>query len=99
MYIYITYLIDDPRTKFVLQLEDCHSEFAVSAATDIVPIESWLRTRGEADQHPSQLDIRSLNLHTQPHLISENTPTGTFISMNDYISDFAVLSQMTVAGN
>ena len=34
------------RTNFVSQLEDCHSEFAVSAGTDIVPIERWLRTGG-----------------------------------------------------
>ena len=41
------------RTNFVSQIEVCHSEFAVSAGTDMVPIESWLRTEGEADQHPS----------------------------------------------
>ena len=76
------------RSKFVSQLEVCHSEFAVTAGTDIVPIESWLRTGGEADQHPSQLVTRSLNLHTQPHLISENSPTCTLTSMNVYSSDF-----------
>ena len=77
------------RTKFAkLQLEVCHSEFAVSAGTDIVPIERWLRTGGEADQHTSQLVTRSLNLHTQPHLISENSPTFTLTSMNVYSSVF-----------
>ena len=40
------------RTNFVSQLEVCHSEFAVSAGTDIVPMEIWRRTGGEADQHP-----------------------------------------------
>ena len=39
-----------------------------------MPIECWRRTGGEADQHPSQLVTRSLNLHTQPQLISENSP-------------------------
>ena len=77
-----------PRTNFVSQLEDCHSEFAVSAGTDIVHIESWLRNGGEADQHPSQLDTRSLNPHTHPLLISEYSPTCTFKSLNDYSSDF-----------
>ena len=76
------------RTNFVSQLEVCHSEFAVSAGTDIAPIESWLRTGGEADQHPSQLVTRSLNLRTQPHLISEYSPTCTLTSMNVYSSDF-----------
>ena len=76
------------RTDFVSQPGVRHSEFAVSAGTDIVPIESWLRTGGEADQHPSQLVTRSLNLHTQPHLISENCPTCTLTSMNVYSSGF-----------
>ena len=76
------------RTNFVSQLEVCHSEFAVSAGTNIVPIENWLRTGGEADQHPSQIVTRSLNLHTQPHLISENSPTCTLTSMNAYSSGF-----------
>ena len=76
------------RTNFVSQLEVCHSEFAVSAGTDIVPIESWRRAGGEADQHPSQLVTRSLNLHTQPPLISENSPTCTLTSMNVYSSGF-----------
>ena len=47
-----------------------------------------LITGGEADQHPSQLVTRSLNLHTQPHLISENSPTCTLTSMNSYSSGF-----------
>ena len=76
------------RTNFVSQPEVCHSEFAVSAGKDIVPIESWQRTGGEADQHPSQLVTQSLNLHTQPHLISENYPTCTLTSMNVYSSGF-----------
>ena len=76
------------RTNFVSQLEVCHSVFAVSAGTDIVPIESWLRNGGEADQHKSQLDTRSLIPHTQPHLISENSLTCTLTSMNVYSSGF-----------
>ena len=76
------------RTNFVPQLEVCLSEFAVSAGTDVFPIESWLRTGDEADQHPSQLATRSLNPHTQPHLISENSPTCTLISMNASRLDF-----------
>ena len=50
------------RTNFVSQLEVCHSEFEVSAGTDIVPIESWLRTGGEADQHPHTLYLNILPL-------------------------------------
>ena len=76
------------RTYFVSQLEVCHSEFAVSAGTDIVPIESWLRTGAEADQHPSQLVTRSLNQYTLPHSLSENSPTCTLTPMNVYSSDF-----------
>ena len=76
------------RTNFVSQLEVRHSEFAVSARTDIIPIESWQRTGGEADQHQSQLVTRSLNLHTLPHLISEISPTCTLTSMNVYRSGF-----------
>ena len=76
------------RTNFVSQLEVCHSEFAVSAGTDIVPIESWQRTGGEADQHPSQLVTQSLSLHTQPHLISEISPTCSLTSRNVCISGF-----------
>ena len=76
------------RTNFVSQLEVCHSEFVVRAGTDIIPIESWLRTGGEADKHPFQLVTRSLNLHIQPHLISENSPTCTLTSMNANSSDF-----------
>ena len=74
------------RTNFVLEVR--HSEFAVSAGTDIVPIKSWRRTGGEADQHQSQLVTRSMNLHTQPHLISENSPTCTLTSLNAYSSGF-----------
>ena len=77
------------RTNFVSQQEVCQSEFVVSAGTDIVPIECWLRTGGEADQHPSQLVTRSLNLHTQRHLISEDSPTCTLTSMNAYSSGFS----------
>ena len=73
------------RTNYVSQLEVRHSEFAVSAGTDIVPIKSWRRIGGEADQQPSQQ--RSVNLHTQPHLISENSPTCTLTSMIAYSSD------------
>ena len=76
------------RSNFVSQLEVCHAEFSVSAGTDIVPIESLLRSGGEADQHPSQLVTRSSDLHTQPHLISENSPTCTLTLMNVYSSDF-----------
>ena len=76
------------RNNFVSQLEVCHSEFAVNAGTDIVPIESWLRTGGEADQHPSQLVTQSLNLHTQLHLISEISPTCSLTSMNVCSSRF-----------
>ena len=60
----------------------------VSAGTDIAPTESWQRTGGEADQYPSQLVTRSMNLHTMPHLISENSPTCTLTSMNFYSSGF-----------
>ena len=76
------------RTIFVSQLEVFHSEFTVSAGTDIIPMESWLRTGGEAGQHPSQLVTRSLNLHTLPHSLSENSPTCTLTSINVYRSDF-----------
>ena len=76
------------RTNFLSQLEVCHSEFAVSAGTDIAPIESWLSTGGEADQQPSQLATRSLNLHNKPHLISDNSPTCTLTSMNSNSSGF-----------
>ena len=76
------------RTNFVSQLEVCHSEFAVSAGTDIVPIESWQRTGGVADLHPSQLVTQSLNLHTQLHLISEISPTCSLTSMNVCSSGF-----------
>ena len=76
------------RTNFVSQLEVFHSEFTVSAGTDVFPIESWQRTGGEADQHQSQLVTRSLNLHTQPQLISDNSPTCTLTSMNVYSSGF-----------
>ena len=65
-----------------------HSEFTVSAGTDIAPMESRLRTGGESDQYPSQLVTRSMNLNTLPHLISENSPTCTLTSMNAYSSGF-----------
>ena len=71
------------RINFVSQLE-----FAVSAGTDIVAIERWLCTGGEVDQHPSQLVTRSMNLHAQPHLISQNSPTCTLTSMNFCSSGF-----------
>ena len=48
----------------------------------------WQRTGGEADQHPSQLVTQSLNLHTQPHLISEISPTCSLTSMNVCSSGF-----------
>ena len=70
------------RNNSVSQLEVCHSDFEVSAGTDIVPIESWQRTGGEADQQPSLLVTQSLNLHTQPSLISEISPTCSLSSMN-----------------
>ena len=76
------------RPNFVSQLEVVHSEFAVSAGTYIVPKQSWLRTGSEADQHQSQLVTRSLNLHTQPQLVSDNSLTCTLTSMNVYSSGF-----------
>ena len=76
------------RNNFVSQLEVCHSDFEVSAGTDIVPIESWQRTGGEADQQPSLLVTQSLNLHTQPSLISEISPTCSLSSMNVCSSGF-----------
>ena len=48
----------------------------------------WQRTGGEADQHPSQLVTQSLNLHTQPHLIYEISPTCSLTSMNVCSSGF-----------
>ena len=75
-------------TKIVSQLEVCHSEFAVNTGKGIAPIKSMLSTGGEADHYPSQLVARSMNLHTLPHLISENSPTCTLTSMNFYSSRF-----------
>ena len=48
----------------------------------------WLRTGGEADKDPSQHVTRSLILHTQPQVISENSPTCTLTSMNIFSSGF-----------
>ena len=76
------------RTKFALQPGVRQSDYAVRTGADIVPIESRRSTEGEADQHPSQLVTRSMNLQTQPHLISENSPTCTLTSKNFVTSEF-----------
>ena len=75
-------------TNFVSPPGVRHSDFAVSAGTDIVPIGSCRRTGVVADKHPSQLVTRSMNLHAQPLLTCENSPPRSSSPSNFHSTDF-----------